>query len=284
MPGPNWKEIDQLHDSLAVPRLSVQQQEDEQIKFISYDFDDKSRFKTRPSHVEIIHITDLQIGSKNFMHEKFTQYSKWILAVPHRFVVIGGDVIDAATLLSVGHPHDNTGEPIQQVREAVEILKPLSKAGRILGYVGGNHERRTRKTFGDCGELIAELLQIPYSGGIQLIDLHYGNHDPFCIALWHGSGSARTKGAKAQKLHAFMQKADANLYLIGHLHDVVVLASWRMVREGGKIRQKKIMGVMSSSFQGYWNSYAEQMALDPADTMMGRVILTPDGKWEVTLK
>ena len=280
----NWAQVDALRANLATPRLQVNQQYDDEVKLVEYDFFDKKRFPKPLSTVELVHLTDLQIGSKGFQRSKFLEYRGWLLDKPNRFVFLGGDIIDAATILSVASPYDNTKEPIDQVDEATELLRPLQKAGRLLGYVGGNHERRTIKTFGDCGRLIARVLEVPYSRGVQLIDIHYGEHKPFKISIWHGGGSARTKGAKAQMLHRFMHQADSHLYLVGHLHDVVLLFDWRQLRKGNKIKLQKIAGVMSSSFQDFWCSYAEVAAMSPSDTMMARVILEPSGGWEVTLK
>jgi predicted MPP superfamily phosphohydrolase len=279
----DWAEIDRLRNSLATPRLQVQQAEDDEVKLIEYDFNDRKRFPKPPSQVELTHLTDLQYGSKGFLQDRFLEYREWILASPNRFVVLGGDLIDAATVLSVGSPHDNTGEPIDQVDGVSELLAPLAARGRILGYVGGNHERRTVKTYGDCGRTIARNLQVPYSRGVQLIDIRFGKHQPFKLSLWHGSGSARTKGAKAQMIHRFMQQADSHVYLVGHLHDVVLLFDWRQQRVGGRIKLQKIAGIMSSSFLGYWNSYAEVGAMSPSDTMMARILIKREGGWEVTL-
>jgi uncharacterized PurR-regulated membrane protein YhhQ (DUF165 family) len=47
-------------------------------------------------------------------------------------------------------------------------------------------------------------------------------------------------------------------YLVGHLHDVVLLFDWRQQRINKRIKLQKIAGIMSSSFQEYWNSYAEE--------------------------
>jgi hypothetical protein len=280
----DWREIDRLRDKLLTPRLRIAQQEGEECKLLSYDFNDAKRFRKPLPQVELIHITDMQVGAKNFMREKFIKYRDWILDVPYRFVLLGGDIVDAATLLSVGSPYDNDGEPIEQVDEAVEILQPLAQAGRLLAYVGGNHERRTVKTFGDCGRLIGRALEVPYSRGVQLVDVYFGKHAPFKVSLWHGGGASRTKGAKAQMLHRFMAQGDSQLYCVGHLHDSIVIPDWRQQRWQGKIRLEKIMGVMSSSFLSYWNSYAEVAAMTPSDTMMGRAILYRDGAWECTLR
>lgn len=279
-----WAEIDELRAGLVAPRLSVKQINDDEVKYLSYSFDDKKRFPHRPNQVELIHLTDLQYGAKGFLLEKFIKYRDWILSSPNRFVFLGGDLIDAATILSVASPYDNTEEPIDQIDSVVELLEPLASKGRLLGYVGGNHERRTVKTFGDCGRTIAKALKVPYSRGVQLHDIHFGKHTPFKVSLFHGCGSARTKGAKAQALHRFMGQHGSTLYLMGHLHDAIVLPDWRLERIGNGIRKTKIMGIMSSSFLEYWNSYAETFGMNPSDTMMGRVILYKDGAWEATLR
>lgn len=235
-----------------------------------------------PTKIELIHLTDLQYGARSFKEKRFLEYRQWVLDDPDRFVLLGGDIIDAATVLSVASPYSNTKEPSRQIEDCVELLKPLR--GRVLGYVGGNHERRTERTFGDAGRLIATLLQIPYSRGMQVIDIKYGKHQPFKISLHHGKGAATTKGARLNMLHKFMGQGDSQLYMVGHLHDVVATYDWRQQRHEGKIRLQKIAGVMSSSFQDYWNTYAEVMLLPPSDTMMARTILGPKGDWEMTLK
>jgi len=237
-----------------------------------------------PGRIELIHLTDLQYGAKSYKADRFAEYREWILSVPNRFVLLGGDIIDSATLLSKGSAFENTGQPRDQVYGVLEELTPLR--GRILAYVGGNHERRTEKTFGEAGHLIATMLKIPYSRGRQVVDVHYGKHQPFKISLWHGSGSARTKGAKMQMLHRFMGQGDSQAYLVGHLHDVVATYDWRQIRDLNKkvINLQKIAGVMSSSFQAYWNTYAEVFGMSPSDTMMARLVLEEDGGWELTLK
>lgn len=232
---------------------------------------------------EIIMLTDLQYGHKEFDTELFNKYRGWILESPYRHVVLGGDLIDAATVLSVGSPYENTTDPQGQIYQVVELLQPLQH--RILGYVGGNHERRTSKTFGDSGFLIAKLLDVPYSSGKQMIDIYYRDHKPFKVALYHGRGAARTKGARANMLHDFMRHGDSQLYLCGHLADAIVLFDWRESRSSdGGLSLMKICGAMSSSFLKYWGTYAEVGGYAPSDTLMARTILYPGGGWEVTLR
>lgn len=243
------------------------------------------RFDTRkfPDSIELVHITDVQFGHRACNVKKFKEYISWILSVPNRFVILGGDMVDAATVLSVASPYSNTGEPSEQVYRFAELMMPMRH--RIIGSVAGNHERRSEKTYGNLGSLIATLLKIPYSQGRQAIDIHYGQHKPFKVSLWHGGTGSRTKGAKAQMLARFMASGTAQLYLVGHLHDSINLWDWREIRENGTIRLEKYTGCMSSSFLTFWGTYAEVSGLAPTDTMMWRCILYPrKGQWEITAR
>jgi len=159
----DWAQIDRMRAGLYAPRVAVNQAEDDEVKFVEYDFNDRKRFPDQPSQIEISHLTDLQYGNKHFQAKRFLQYRDWILSQKNRFVVLGGDLVDAAAILSVTSPYENTGEPIEQVDGVVDRLQPLADAGRLLGYVGGNHERRTLASFGDCGRVIARALRVPYS-------------------------------------------------------------------------------------------------------------------------
>lgn len=250
----------------------------DELKYISVKFD----VEEFPNGIELVMLTDVQLGSLQCNVPKFIEYRDWVLSKKNRFVFFGGDMVDAATILSVANPYENTEDPQNQVYRFAELAMPMRH--RVLGYVGGNHERRAAKTFGDLGHMIATLLKIPYSSGRQFIDIHYGNHEPFKVDLFHGASGGGTKGAQAQALHKFMCQGEAHLYLIGHLHAYCLLFDWRQRRRNKSIILEKFAGVLSSSFLDYWGSYAEVAGLAPSGTIMARCILTPDGKWEITAR
>ena len=81
-------------------------------------------------------------------------------------------------------------------------------------------------------------------------------------------------------------EGSAQVVLIGHLHTPMVIPLWRKVRRyrGKEIGLQKYYACMSSSFLDFWGSYGEVMGLEPADTMMARAIIEPNGKFEITLK
>lgn len=266
----------------TVPILQRGMQYDHQWKYLTWDFNGtEDEFLPQ---LEIMHITDVQFGHKYCNIDRMIEYRDWILAEPQRYMVWGGDMVDAWAMHSPGLPWDQVAAPDSQVYRFCQTWAPARH--RILGYVGGNHERRALKGFGDLGRLIAMMLGIPYSAGKQFVDIRFGNHDPFKICLFHGNGSAQTKGAIANVVYKFMMQGDSQLYLVGHLHQPVIIPEWREVRdqEHQKVRLEKIVGAMSSSFLETYGTYAETAGLRPGDVMMARAVLELNGKWEVTLR
>ena len=251
----------------------------DEMKYITVKFDPKKY----PKGIDIIHLTDVQYGHMSCNVEKFQNYLNWILEEENRFIFFGGDMVDAATVLSVASPYENTKEPQGQVYDFVKLVMPIRH--RVIGYVGGNHERRSSKAFGDLGHLIATLLKIPYSSGKQFVDIYYGNHQPHKNSLWHGGTGSKTKGSKAQMIHRFMTKGDSQVYWVGHLHDVMMIGDCREARgEGGTIKLEKFAGVMSSSFLEHYGTYAEVAGLPAGDTAMWLLHLDSNGKWQLQIR
>lgn len=250
----------------------------EQTKYIGWNC---SKLK---EPLELLHMTDLQFGHVLARLDKIVEYRDWVLAEPNRYMLWGGDMIDAGTRISISSPWEQICEPQGQIYKFCDLMAPARH--RILGFVGGNHERRGIPTFGDLGSLIAHILEVPYSAGRQFIDFNFPKGKSFRVDLFHGRGAAQTAGAKMQMLHTFMQSGDAQIYLVGHLHDAMVKYNWRMVRDplNHKVNLMKIAGAMSSSFLDYFGSYAEVAGLQANGLMMARVIVEPSGHWELTLR
>lgn len=277
---PTQDYLDRLSEDAPrdVVKLAYSMRYGDESKYVSATFSPKKY----PDGLEILHITDVQFGHKSCQVDRFIEYRDWVLAEPNRFVFFGGDMVDAATVLSVGSPYENTEEPQGQVYRFVELAMPMRH--RVLGYVGGNHERRSVKAFGDLGHLIATLLRIPYSSGKQFVDIHYGKHEPFKNSLWHGGSASRTDGAKMQMLSRFAQQGDSQLYWVGHLHDCLCKFWCRERRCDGTIKVEKFAGVMSSSFLDHWGTYAEVAGLAAGDINMWCLELKPDGKWMLRIR
>lgn len=232
--------------------------------------------------LEVTSLADIQWGHRDCKIKSVYAFRDWVLAEPFRFVVLVGDMVDAAHAFTPGTPFDNLFRPQSQLFTLAEIFAPMRH--RILGYVGGNHERRTVPAFGDLGTLIAMLLRIPYSGGRQLVRIKFGKHNPFPVMLWHGHPRARTKGALAQIMDRYMQIGNAKVYFTGHNHQSLVLPSFREVHEQGRIRMEKYVGMSGTSFLETYGSYGEWMGFGGYDVLMPTIRLEKSGQWEAVVR
>ena len=251
----------------------------DQSKYVTWEVPSK-KFE----RLEIMQITDMQFGHAFCKYERVVEYRNWILSAPNRFMIWTGDMIDAHAVWSPGSAWDNVVDPQSQLMKFVETWAPARH--RILGSVGGNHERRAIPAFGDLGRLIASLLRIPYSTGKQLVDVRFGDAAPFRMCLWHGTGGARTKGTVAQTLDRFMQQGDSQFYGMGHLHQAMLLFGWREVRDNKArtIRLEKRVGAVGTSFLETIGTYAEVAGFASHDVIMPLIVLEPSGHWEVRLR
>lgn len=263
-----------------VHRLSSGMCIGEQSKYLRWDLTDTVKENT----IELLQLTDVQFGHICCKYERVIEYRDWVLKKPNRFMLWTGDMIDAHAAWSPGTAYDQLGDPQAQVLRFVEAWAPARH--RILGYVGGNHERRAIPGFGDLGVLIATLMRIPYSNGRQLIDVYFGKHAPFKISLWHGVGGARTKGTVAQILNRFMANGESNFYCMGHVHQPLFMPAWREERDPSRqvVKAVKCVGVVGSSFMNLFGSYGEIAGYGMGDVMMGLAELERDGGWEVRLR
>ena len=261
------------------PRISQSMVIGGQARYLRWDF---SNVKTET--IELLQITDIQYGHKACAVEKLHEYLAWVLAEPQRYVSLGGDLVDAGHVQSKGSPFEQIGDPQEELWNFVRIMAPVRH--RILGYVGGNHERRSIPTFGDIGKSIATILKIPYSPGKQHIDITFGKHRPFKITTWHGGGSGQTPGAIANSLVRLMSQSDSQLYLTGHLHQAMTIPTSREVRDSkGGMKLVKVVGARGSSFLNHYGTYAEVvMGCAPQAILMPRTVLEKNGHWEVTLR
>ncbi len=277
MADPIQNLVSQLHLQNSPYAMTTKMLIQGETKYVSWNFTD-APFKT----LELLQITDAQFGHICCKVERLIEYRDWVLAKPNRYMIWTGDNIDSATMQSKGTTWENIGTPQNQIFEFCKLWAPA--AHRVLGYVGGNHERRALTTFGDLGITIAALLRLPYSRGKQLIDVVFGKHQPFQISQWHGVGGARTFGTVAQVLMRFASEGDSQLYLMGHLHKPMIIPFWKERRGINGIRSVKTIAALGSSFLENWGSYGEVSGYTAGDVLMPRCILDKDGGWEVTLR
>jgi len=250
---------------------------DGQNKYVSHQID--------PAHecLEILFLSDVQYGHVNCNVDKFVEYRDWILSKPNRYCFFGGDMVDAWRIGSPGTGYDNFFSPETQFYKFCELAAPLRQ--RVLGFVGGNHERRGLAGGFDLGSLIATALRLPYSAGGQAVALTYGEHKPFRAYLWHGRGSARTAGARVNMTLAAVPNDDAQVYFSGHIHWAHIYAGWHAHRNHNKKRidHEKYYVVSASSFLRFWGGYGEVAGMTYAGLLMPVLLLYRDGRYRVEM-
>jgi hypothetical protein len=233
---------------------------------------------------------DEQLGHSTCDEVRVIKDIDWVEKNPQCLVFLLGDAIDSATKTSPGSIRENTQPPMRQGESYVELHKRIAK--RIIGYVGGNHERRIDKALDEGGagvRLIAKGLssddhKIPYSGGLLLIDVVWRGF-LWTFTLFHGAGAAVTPGSKIQRMQRNMLLTDSMITLSGHLHEEAK-TSRRYVKRShdGEIKIVKHVSLQCGTYLKYIGSYGEVGGMPPVGPDMIVIELMPDGKYKDTFK
>lgn len=276
-----------LHRMFEKPifRSSTGMEVDGQSKFLTHTFPDP--FLAKHETLEIIVLTDVQFGHICCKVDKFIEYRDWVLEKPYRFCLFGGDMIDAYRIGSPGTGYDNLFMPDTQAWKFCEMVAPLKH--RVLGFVGGNHERRGLAGGLDWGNLLSFMLEIPYSNGGQMIAVKFGPkwsaRGGFPIYLWHGRGAARTAGAQVNMTLSAVPNDEALVYFSGHIHNSHAKVCWRMKREHKKMTMtpERYYVVSASSFLEHYGSYNEVFGGTYSGLHMPVLNIHADGRYRVEL-
>lgn len=238
--------------------------------------------------IYLIPLSDLHIGA-TFDEDKFLGYRKWILERDNAYCFINGDVLDMATKSSIGGTFE-TLRPREQRKLAVKYLQPLADAGKILGYVDGNHEARAAKDTDEyTGELICEMLGIPslYSSDGIFMFLSVGhdrakgkqNRIVYTVFALHGWSGSRTVGGKANNIKSLADSIISDIYVSSHTHQKFMFPR-RIIEpniSAKTLRFKKQVFVSSGSFME-WDGYAIRKGYSPASLGSPRIRLSGERK------
>lgn len=233
---------------------------------------------------------DEQLGHVTCDDNRIIKDIDWVEKNPQCLVFLLGDAIDSATRTSPGSINENKIPPMRQVEAYVDLHKRI--ANRIIGYVGGNHERRIDKALDDGGaavRLIAKGLssdthKIPYSGGLLMVDVYWRGHMwPF--TLFHGAGASVTPGSKIQRMQRNMLLTDSLITLSGHLHEEAKTSRrYEKRMPDGSVKIVKQVSLQCGTYLTYVGSYGEIAGMPPVGPDMIVIELFDDGKYKDTFK
>jgi hypothetical protein len=128
----------------------------------------------------------------------------------------------------------------QECNVLVSEFRPIRDYG--IGLGDGNHEATICKQGGfNPMKDIASRLNLPYIGysaGIRLV-LRAPNKVavPVMIHYHHGVGASATKGGKLNMLYKMRDKIAADIYIVGHVHELIGFKQARLsLPAKGKLR------------------------------------------------
>jgi predicted phosphodiesterase len=227
----------------------------------------------------IIPVGDIHFGNKTCNIDKLAKILQLILRTPNCYTILIGDLAETATKESVGNAmFDEDFHYPDQIKILTAALKPLVKAGKVLGAITGNHEMRIEYLTGlNPMALLAEKLDIPYFGFQGFIEAKVGDQT-YQIMCHHGVGGGSTPAGRVKAAHKLSDVAQADLYISGHTHGCEYEHDEIMVFNDGYMESKTRHFVVAGSFLNYWGGYAEMKLLQPAKTGSVFIELRHDAK------
>lgn len=222
-------------------------------------------------------ITDTHIGDDNCNLKALKKALQEIKEEINTYTILNGDLINNTTKNSVGDVYIEKMTPTEQIIMLVELLKPIKD--KILVINSGNHENRTCKESGvDIVKLVARELGIEDRcvNGMWYLYLYLGQKIDgrkapmvYTITGYHGSGSGRKVGSKANRLEEMSQIVIADLYIMGHTHKPLSTKGIIYIPDysNKSLTKKELYYLMTNSFVEY-GGYAENFGLVPSNTTM----------------
>jgi predicted phosphodiesterase len=220
--------------------------------------------------ITLVPISDTHDGDRQFDRAKLIKLVQDIEKTPNMYGFLLGDLCNNATKNSKSDVYSATMTPQEQKWDIIDILSTIQ--GKLLGSTGGNHEERSHKESGlDVSEDIAKALMIPYDPFGILYSIKFGQcksgKQNYTMYTTHGSGGGGTKGAKINKLHSLRNICIADVYVMGHVHDIITTNDMCFVPDTRHSRMvKHIRYYTTSGSYLDWGGYTERLMLNPVVT------------------
>ena len=199
--------------------------------------------------VKVWAVADVHIGARECDLDGFRAFLKRIESDPDSYMVICGDILNNATRDSVSNVYLETLSPSEQVQLAVELLEPVKD--KILGAVGGNHERRSLRAV-DLDPLFIVFCRLGIESAyrqnfefLRIVLEDNGSRCDYALMLLHG----KTEGKRKQFDYA-IEGVDA---IIGaHTHMPNVSKNGKLVfTTKNRVKVQPFVSVTAPSFLKY---------------------------------
>lgn len=238
----------------------------------------KVKEKIKNEELILIGLGDIHLGSNDCDIPKLKREIEWIKKKDNARVILMGDLIDVGLKDSVGAgTYDNYITPEEQIDQILEFLYPIRN--KIWCSISGNHENRIKeRTSIDVSKLIAKSLQIPYDEHGCFVKANINGLN-YIIYATHGSSGATTPATKIQSVVRLGGFIDADLYLHGHVHELMSHSTeyFKVDIKDKIIKTCKKYYVLTGHFLKY-GGYAEQKCMSPGKTGVAKILLNTSKK------
>lgn len=242
----------------------------------------KFTFDEHPEKITIVPLADAHYGSQEFNEVLWHKTIKRIYDDPDCYCVLVGDLIDNGLKNSVTNIYEATVSPKKQKEWLAAELTPIAK--KILGAVGGNHERRTSKE-ADQDPLYDVMVRLGVDGvyrpnicfmQIKLLTKDGKQRTYFTFAITHGAGGGMYIGSSANKVQRFGEVIEGiDCLITAHTHRPLTFPASKLVFDGNarKILQRQFTVAVASSFLDY-GGYPVQKLMAPVAKVATEIQLT----------
>jgi predicted phosphodiesterase len=185
-------------------------------------------------------------------------------------VILLGDLIENVVQNSKGtHYELDIPSPEKQIETSVSIIEKFKHI--LLASVEGNHEMRTqhRTSILPGKQIMKEVFYRDYDKYyfqiVGLLNLTFKDtkgktNEKYKIFITHGNGNSSSTAGKLNKIHALRDRADADIYVQGHIHQKLGMSDY-IVKDN--ILHKRIFATCSSYLVDA--SYGEEFGFKPTD-------------------
>lgn len=237
--------------------------DEELIDVENINFWDLSNF-VQDEKIIIVFLGDVHWGSPHCNRKLLFDILRWVASTENAFILLMGDLIEMATKKSVGAGvYEQVQSPQEQIKDTIAYLQPIRH--KLLGYFMGNHEFRAKKSLGiDVADIIADVLKIPYLGFTKLTTVKVGEQH-YDIVGTHGNSGSKKPHTKLAKVFELADIYDADLYVMGHVHEILDATKVIRRRVGEKLETIVKYFLLTGHFLNWKTSYAEMAAMSPSN-------------------
>lgn len=222
------------------------------------------QFVNNAEQIEIIPLGDVHFSSPNCNIKSFKGIIEYITHADNCYVIGMGDYFDAIL------PKDKRYDPSDEFKvmdetfdKMKDILSPIKE--KILCLLTGNHEYRLHcDGYGDMTKRLSKELSVPYAGFSTFLRIETKQPvKKITIYAHHGWFAGRQRGSKINNLENLMRDYEADIFLVGHSHDLFATRRVRINFNGAK----KVIFANTGSFleTATWGTtgYSERSGYSP---------------------